>query len=85
MKSELELDQGSVYGQTYYTVRPKSVYFREGYSNIDWNNMQDWCVKTFGETSEKGVWVPDQRWYANNARLWFREEDDRAMFVLRWS
>ena len=85
MKSKLELDQGTVYGQTYYTVRPKTVYFGPEYNKMDWDTMLDWCVNTFDSPPEDGVWSPSARWYANNARLWFREEEDRAMFVLRWS
>lgn len=32
-----------------------------------------------------GVWTPDQRWYANNAKFWFRNPKDRDWFVLRCS
>ena len=50
-----------------------------------WQDMIEWMVKTFGPTAKDGVWTADQRWYANNAKFWFRNAKDRDWFVLRWS
>ena len=50
-----------------------------------WHDMIEWMVKTFGPTTFDSVWTPDQRWYANNAKFWFRDAKDRDWFVLRWS
>ena len=72
-----ELSKGTVYGTEYLTVHPNN-------SN-SWNEMMYWMIKQFGPSAEDGVWTPDQRWYANNAKFWFRDEKDLTMFILRWS
>lgn len=72
----LELDEGKVFGQPYYTVKPKG---------IPWYEMEPWCRETFGPTPEFGVWEPNARWYMNAEQFWFRDEKDRMLFVLRWS
>jgi hypothetical protein len=72
-----EISEGTVYGQKYLTVHPTS--------GNRWNEMMAWTVKTFGASAEDGVWTPDQRWYANNARFWFRDAKDLEWFMLKWS
>jgi hypothetical protein len=47
--------------------------------------MMEWTVKTFGPSAWDGVWTPDQRWYANNAKFWFRDAKDLEWFMLKWS
>jgi hypothetical protein len=74
---ELELDEGRVYGARYLTVHPNN--------GAKWNSMMEWTVDTFGPTAHDGVWTPGMRWYANNAKFWFREEKDLTLFVLKWS
>jgi len=74
----LEHSTGQVFGHDYLVVAPMNA---EG----KWNDMIEWMVKTFGPTAKDGVWTADQRWYANNAKFWFREAKDRDWFVLRWS
>ena len=74
----LEYSTGKVFGHVYQTVAPMNA---EGM----WSDMMEWMVDTFGPTAKDGVWTPDQRWYANNAKFWFREAKDRDWFVLRWS
>jgi hypothetical protein len=74
---ELELDEGRVYGARYLTVHPNN--------GSRWNEMMAWMVSTFGPSACDGVWTPDMRWYANNAKFWFRDAKDRDWFVLRWS
>lgn len=74
----LEYSTGKVFGHEYQTVAPMNA---EGM----WSDMMAWMVDTFGPTAKDGVWTPDQRWYANNAKFWFREAKDRDWFVLRWS
>jgi len=69
-----------VYGEPYSQVSPIV-------SAQEWQDMLAWCVETFGPsgTEEKpGVWSRDQRWYANNARFLFRNDQDRDWFLLRW-
>jgi len=72
-----ELSEGRVYGARYLTVHPTN--------GAKWNDMMEWMVKTFGPTAHDGVWTPGMRWYANNAKFWFRNEQDRMLFVLKWS
>ncbi len=74
---KLELSEGRVYGARYLTVHPTNGWH--------WNEMMEWMVTTFGPTAHDGVWTPSMRWYANNAKFWFRNEKDRTMFILRWS
>jgi hypothetical protein len=74
---ELELEEGRVYGSRYLTVHPST--------GAHWNEMMAWMVATFGPTADNGVWTPNMRWYANNAKFWFRNAKDRDWFVLRWS
>ena len=73
----LILDEGTVYGQQYLTVHP--------ISGNRWNEMMAWMVGTFGPSAENGVWTPDQRWYANNAKFWFRDAKDLEWFMLKWA
>jgi hypothetical protein len=74
---KLELGEGRVYGARYLTVHPENSW--------QWNEMMDWMVTTFGPSACDGVWTPGMRWYANNAKFWFRNEKDLNWFVLRWS
>lgn len=75
----LEYSTGRVFDQEYLTVAPMNA---EG----KWNDMMQWMVDTFGALDDaNGVFTPNQRWYANNAKFWFRDQKDRDWFVLRWS
>jgi hypothetical protein len=81
---ELELNEGLVYGARYYTVHPviKPVW---DVNPQEWITMMEWCITTFGPTPKDGVWAPNSRWYANNAKFWFRNKADQEWFVLRWA
>lgn len=74
---KLELDEGRVYGARYLTVHPSN--------GSAWNEMMSWMIDQFGPSAVDGVWTPNMRWYANNAKFWFRNQKDRDWFVLRWS
>ena len=74
----LEYSTGQAFGHDYLTVAPMN-------AEAQWQDMMSWMVKTFGPTAKDGVWTADQRWYANNAKFWFRNAKDRDWFVLRWS
>jgi hypothetical protein len=75
----LEYSTGKVFGKEYLTVAPMNA---EEY----WNDMIEWMVTTFGPLDDiKGTFTPNQRWYVNNAKFWFRDQKDRDWFVLRWS
>ena len=77
--SDLVLSEGTVYGARYYCVEPVGG---------NWPEMELWCYETFKDTG--AIWgekapEPAMRWYANNRKFWFRTEQDRNWFVLRWS
>ena len=75
----LEYGTGKVFGQEYLTVAPMNAEWQ-------WPDMMSWMVDTFGALDDaNGVFTPNQRWYANNAKFWFRDAKDRDWFVLRWS
>ena len=75
----LEYSTGKVFDKQYLTVAPMNA---EGM----WSDMMEWMVTTFGPLDDsQGVFTPNQRWYANNAKFWFREQKDRDWCVLRWS
>jgi hypothetical protein len=76
----MEASEGTVFGQTYYCVKPMGWIWRD----FEWRDMQDWCTETMGPTPKDGVWTPNQRWYVNNEQFWFREEADRTMFMMKW-
>ena len=71
-----EFSEGRVYGAHYLTVHPSN--------SQQWNEMMEWMVETFGPSAHDGVWTPNMRWYANNAKFWFRDEKDLNWFVMRW-
>jgi hypothetical protein len=69
-----------VYDMPYHQIDPII-------SSGEWNNLIDWCVNTFGPSGTSGapgVWTPGDRWYANNAKFFFRDKTDCEWFLLRW-
>lgn len=58
--------------------------------DIGWDDMvsrnkeiQEWCDEIYGD---KGDWSdPDCRWWTSNRKYIFKNEEDRTMFVMRWS
>ena len=81
---ELEQSEGTIYGCNYYTIKPISLHRFHGDNHL-WNEIITWVVATYGPTAEDGVWTPDQRWYVNNTKFWFRDLEDVTMFMLKWS
>ena len=75
-KPRLDLDEGTVFGEKYITVRP-FLY--------NWFDMEIWCLTQFGSVPKDGVWTPGARWYMNNRKFWFRNDADLSWFLLRWS
>ena len=78
---DLLLSEGTVYGSRYYCVEP---------IGGSWLDMETWCLDTFGSCGDKmlnsgPVPFPDERWYMNNRKFWFRREKDRNWFIVRWS
>lgn len=80
---DLELSEGRIRGAKYYIVRP---WPRD--SGTTWRTMEAWSIETFGSAIDS-IWEasPDLiygRWYMNNSKFWFRNEEDRTWFMLRW-
>ena len=77
------LGHGTVFGEQYYTVAlPMGLY--------PWREMEEWCTETFGPSTgsiwtKSNIRTPNERWYQNNSKFWFRSEADRTWFLLRWS
>jgi hypothetical protein len=77
---DIKLSEGTVYGSRYYTAEPVGG---------NWREMESWCYEIFGNDTYS-IWgeskapEPQQRWYKNNRKFWFREETDRTIFVLKW-
>lgn len=71
---------GTAFGLLYHQITPTT-------SVIEWNEMVAWCVDTYGPsgtTDMPGAWTPYERWYANNAKFWFKDKKDCEWFLLRW-
>lgn len=81
------LDEGRVSGTRYYTIKPMYTWdVTYDWDSIrPWHDMVAWCVNIFGPTPKDGVWTPGARWYVNNTKFWFRNQEDQMMFMLRWS
>lgn len=75
-KPRLELSEGTVFGEKYFTVSPLL---------YNWHDIELWCNAQFGPIPTDGVWTRSARWYMNNQKFWFRDEADLSWFVLRWS
>jgi hypothetical protein len=82
---KFELLEGRIHGARYYTVHPEFNWDLSKDRVDTWRDMTEWCVETLGASAEMGVWEPGARWYANNAKFWFRNDEDRVLFLLRWS
>jgi hypothetical protein len=62
------------HGARYYAVKPLS--------HRSWQDIETWCMRTFGEPGS--LWTAQaERYYLNNSRIYFREQGDLALFVLR--
>lgn len=78
--SDLIVDTGTVYGSKYHTVKMVGG---------NWPKMAEWSIETYGPAAkhiwgEREVPEPRQRWYMNNGKFWFRDEQDLILFILRW-
>jgi len=77
---DLELSEGRIHGAKYYIVRP--------WGSVTWLTMEAWAIETFGPAIDS-IWAASPgliygRWYMNNSKFWFRNEEDRTWFILRW-
>jgi hypothetical protein len=88
---DLSLSEDTIYGVPYYTVYPVITH------DNDWDLLEDWCVGIMGLPGDiwelrSRIWIrkdqaptPYDRWYMNTSKFWFRDEADRAIFLLRWA
>ena len=68
----------------YAENQPKWPYWvsPHNYSGPEWLRMSQWMVETFGNTDWS---TPGGRWVGSDRKYWFRDEQDRTFFILRWS
>jgi len=68
----------------YADNQPKWPYWIKplNYSAREWNELGDWVVDTMGNSDWS---VEHARWVGSNQKYWFRDEQDRTMFILKWS
>ena len=72
-----------LYKRTYYVVTPLYHGFLLHSENELWIAMKNWCRKTL---DKKNSW-PDlhsplrEAWYSNQYQFWFRQFDDRELFI----
>ena len=68
----------------YADNQPKWPYWVKplNYSKKEWFEIGEWVVDTMGESD----WLKENaRWIGSDRKYWFRDEQDRTMFILRWS
>lgn len=75
--TEKRLETGYSYNQ------PKWAYWVHpvAYSAKEWGEMDDWVLDTMGYSDWS---VEHARWVGSDQKYWFRDEQDRTMFILRW-
>jgi len=68
----------------YADNQPKWPYWVKplNYSTDEWFKMGYWIVDTMGYSDWS---VEHARWVGTDRKYWFRDEQDRTMFILRWS
>jgi hypothetical protein len=64
-----------------------AVVFPFGYFNkndVSRSEIHDWCVENFSKEDDPCRW--DMQWYMRgSAEYYFKSEEDRNWFILRWS
>jgi hypothetical protein len=59
-----------------YWVRPYN------YARPAWHEMSLWMLDTFGDSD----WLQENAlWVGSDYKYWFHREQDRTLFLLRWS
>jgi hypothetical protein len=77
----IEISEGTVYSQKYYTAKPVFGPWPTGFYNQYWEDMLHWHVETFGPTVLGSF---NARWYVSNATFWYRDPEDLTLFLLKW-
>jgi hypothetical protein len=59
-----------------YWVRPHN------YDEKEWYDMDKWLLNIMGDNN----WHKENaRWVGSNRKYWFRDDQDRTFFILRWT
>ena len=68
----------------YADIQPKWPYWvrPHNYDEKEWYDMNNWIIDTMGSSNWS---VEHGRWVGSNRKYWFRDEQDRTFFILRWS
>ena len=80
-----------VMGQPYKVFQPFGSFVNNNYwfnlysTNAEVEAFVDWCYNTFGSWSEYYESGFPHRWYFQNGNMWFRDDADVELFLLRWS
>lgn len=45
----------------------------------------EWCKKTFGDIGDYTGYSPGKTWYRKRGYLYFRNEQDYMLYLLRWA
>lgn len=92
MKLDTTIHEGHrVYGHPYRVFMP----FGDFENNTEWfekyshtpeiKSFVDWCFNAFGPWCEPYEPNPPHRWYFQNGNIWFRDDADVELFLLRWA
>lgn len=68
----------------YADNQPKWPYWVKpcNYNAGEWSDIDHWMRDTMGDSN----WLKENaRWVGSNRKYWFRDEQDRTFFILRWS
>jgi hypothetical protein len=89
MKIECK-DDKRVQGKRFYTAEPSLFpipIHPYNYAPPPWKEMEEWCIENLGinEVTWNRWPSPSDRWFMNDAKFWFRDQQDMMMFVLRFS
>jgi len=71
-------------GTGYADNQPKWPYWvcPHNYEEKEWYDMDKWLLNIMGDNN----WHKENaRWVGSNRKYWFRDEQDRTFFILRWS
>lgn len=78
----------SVSGIVWYWVQPAqaaALDFTDPRNSPQyWQKIEDWCFDNFGP---RNIWAQDDDsgcWCASAGKYYFRNQEDRLIFILRW-
>lgn len=79
MAMKFKIEETRWHGARYHCIQPHS------YEHWDYAiPIVEWLAQTFGETGD--AWSSEcERYYFNSGKIFFRNEEDLTLFLLRWS